>query len=334
MSADIRWGICGTGRIAHKFAADLRLVPGAALTAVASRDRDAADAFAARFGVARAHGSYADLAADDTVDVVYVATPQSRHHADARMFLAAGKAVLCEKPFTMNHAEAVDLVDTARRTGLFLMEAMWTRYLPVHRELRALLADGAIGDVHLVTADFGYRLEPGTPHRLHDPALGGGSLLDIGVYPVSLASQVLGPPDRVAALREPDPETGVDTWTGAVLGHPGGALAVVGSSIRVATPGRAEICGTAGRVTVERPFHAATALTVTTDAGQRRVERPFPGVGLHFQVVEVNECLRSGRLESAVMPWAESVTVMETLDRVRAAAVSAGERSPAAATRR
>ncbi len=295
----IHWGICGTGRIAAKFAADLRFVPGAVLAAVGSRSRAAAEEFGRRFEVARVHEGYERQAADETVDVVYVATPQSRHHADVLAFLAAGKAVLCEKPFAMTAAQAAEMVSAARAAGLFLMEAMWTRFLPIHHELRRLLADGAIGAPHLLSADFGYRVAPGSAHRLLDPALGGGSLLDIGVYPVSLAVSLFGVPTRVAALAGTDPVARVDS-------------------------GCASTSGVAGRITIERPFHAATELTVHTPAGVSRISRPFDGVGLHFEAAEVMDCLRDGRPESDVMPLAETLDVMATLDRIRADARSGG----------
>jgi len=215
-------------------------------------------------------------------------------------------------------------VSAARAAGLFLMEAMWTRFLPIHHELRRLLADGAIGAPHLLSADFGYRVAPGSAHRLLDPALGGGSLLDIGVYPVSLAVSLFGVPTRVAALAGTDPVARVDSQTGVLLGYPGGAMAVLHSSILGDTPGCASTSGVAGRITIERPFHAATELTVHTPAGVSRISRPFDGVGLHFEAAEVMDCLRDGRPESDVMPLAETLDVMATLDRIRADARSGG----------
>jgi predicted dehydrogenase len=293
-------------------------VPDTALVAVGSRGADAAAQFGRRFDVPNVHVGYERLAEDPAVDVVYVATPQSRHHADARLFLAAGKAVLCEKPFTMDAAEAEDLVAMARAAGVFLMEAMWMRFLPVHTELRRLVAAGAIGTPHLLSADFGYRADPTRHRRLFDPALGGGSLLDLGVYPVALATSLFGAPDRVAAL---DRRLGdVDGQTGALLAYPDGAMAVLHSTILGDTPSGASVSGTAGRIALERPFHASTALTLHTAAGVERIGRPFDGVGLHHEAAEVVACLRAGRLESEAMPLSDSVAVMRTLDRIRACA--------------
>lgn len=313
----IRWGICGTGGIARKFAADLRFVPTATIAAVGSRTRAAADAFGQRFNLPRRHASYQALAADETVDVVYVATPQSRHHADVLTFLQAGKPVLCEKPFAMSRAEADDMVCAARAAGLFLMEAMWTRFLPIYGELRRLLALGTIGSPRLLSADFGFRVEPGSQHRLLDPTLGGGSLLDLGVYPISLASMLFGTPERVTALGTVDPAAGVDNQMGALLNYPTGAMAVVHSSILVDTPGGASLSGSAGRIAIERPFHAGRAMNLFTAAGAAHISRPFEGVGLHFEAAEVMDCLRTGRLESSIMPLSETVAVMATLDEIR-----------------
>lgn len=328
----IRWGICGTGRIAAKFAADLRRVPGATLGAVGSRTASAAEEFGRRFEVPRTHGSYAGLAADDSVDVVYVATPQSRHREDTLRFLADGKAVLCEKPFAMDAAQGAEMVAAARTAGLFLMEAMWMRFLPVHVELRRLLGAGVIGTPHVLAADFGYRVEPGTPHRLLDPALGGGSLLDLGVYPVALALSLLGPPERVVAVddRAVDDRAagGVDGQTGVLLGHPGGALAVLYSSILGKTPSGASITGSAGRIDIDPPCHASTGLTVHTAAGTSRVDLPYEGVGLHFEAAEVVDCLHAGRTESPTMPLADTLAVLGTLDRIRSGAGNARRSAP------
>jgi predicted dehydrogenase len=313
----IRWGICGTGKIAGKFAVDLRLVEGAELVAIGSRTRERAELLARDHPGARVHGDYAALAADDDVDVVYVATPQSRHCADSLLFLTAGKAVLCEKPFAMTAAEAGRMVAAARAAGVFLMEAMWMRFLPLYRELHRLVADGAIGSPHVLAADFGYRVEPGSAHRLLDRGLGGGSLLDLGVYPLSLAAMLLGSPTEVKALATDDADAGVDSQIGAVLRHAGGALAVLYSSILGATPGVASLTGSAGRLTVARPFHSGTTLALHTAGGVKETEHPFPGVGLHFQATEVTGCLRAGRLESDVMPWSASLGVMATLDEIR-----------------
>jgi predicted dehydrogenase len=313
----VRWGICGTGKIAGKFAADLRFVEGAELVAVGSRSRERAEIFTQQLPGVRTYSEYAALAADDEVDVVYVATPQSRHCADTLLFLEAGKAVLCEKPFAMSVAESRLMVEAARSAGVLLVEAMWMRFLPLHRALRDLVAEGAIGTPHVLSADFGYRVPPGIPHRLLDRGLGGGALLDIGIYPVSLASMLFGSPTEVKALSTDDVDARVDSQTAAVLRYAGGALAVLYSSILGATPGVASLTGSAGRITVTRPFHSGSSLTLESAGEVKELHYPFAGVGLHFQATEVGACLRAGRIESDIMPWSETLAVMATVEEIR-----------------
>jgi predicted dehydrogenase len=196
----VRWGIIGRGWIAEAFAAGLRALPDAALVAVGSRRQETADAFADRIGAPRRYGSHEALADDPDVDVVYIATPHSAHHTTTRLLLEAGKPVLCEKPFAINAAETDAMIATARHRNLFLMEAMWTRFVPLMAKVRTLLAAGAIGEVRMLSADLGFRAAPGRPPRLFDPACGGGALLDVGVYVVSFSSMVLGTPSRIVSL--------------------------------------------------------------------------------------------------------------------------------------
>lgn len=312
----MRWGIAATGGIARKFAQDLAHVPDAQLVAVGSRSRESAAAFGSTYGAPHRHGSYEALAADPDVDAVYVATPQSRHRDDVLLFLEAGKAVLCEKPFALTGAEAASMVAAARTRGVFLMEGMWSRFLPAWAELRAQIAAGAIGDVHLISASFGFRMSVDPSHRLFDLALGGGALLDLGVYPVTLVSMLLGRPSRVAALARLG-ETGVDEQTSAILGFESGAMAMLSAAIRTNIPIAAHIAGSEGAITIPPVFHMASALELSGPHGDRRIECPITGNGLHYQALEVGRCLRAGRLESEVMPLDESVAVMQTLDRIR-----------------
>ena len=220
----IRWGIIGTGGIASTFAADLAHTGSGSAVAVGSRRAESAEAFGERFGIPNRHDTYEALVADPEVDAVYVGTPHPMHHEDALLALRAGKHVLVEKPFTMNAAEAEELVGEARQRGLFLMEAMWARFLPHMREVRRLLADGVLGEIVTVTADHSQWFVQDASHRLFAPELGGGALLDLGIYPVSFASMVLGAPDRVAAIADPA-FTGVDAQTSILLGYESGAHA-------------------------------------------------------------------------------------------------------------
>lgn len=314
----IRWGILGTGSIAKLFATGLAAVPDAELAAVGSRTAAGAAAFAERFGASRRHAGYAELAADPEVDIVYVAVPHALHHPMARLCLEAGKPVLCEKPFTINTAEAEDLVALARSRGLFLMEAMWTRCLPLMGRVRDLLAQGAIGEPRLVAADFGFRAGDERRGRLFDLALGGGALMDVGVYTVSFAAMVLGAPDRIEALAEIGP-TGVDEQTALVFGYPGGQLAQLTSAIRTATPHEAAIIGTGGSIRIQAPWWKPTRLTLAVAGEQERdIEAPFPGNGYNEEAAEAMRCLRAGATESAWMPLDETLGVMRTLDAARA----------------
>ncbi len=317
MAEPLRWGILGTGAIATAFAGDLAVTGSGRAVAVGSRTAGAAARFADATGIPVRHASYEALVSDPDVDVVYVATPHPFHHGHARLALEAGKPVLVEKPFTMDAAEAADLVATARARGLFLMEAMWTRFLPHMTELRRLLAEGAVGEVVTVIADHGQWFAEDRRSRLFAPELGGGALLDLGVYPVSFASMVLGTPDRVLAMAEPA-VTGVDGQTSVLLGHPGGAQAVLTCTLAAVGPTRAAVVGTEGRIEIDRPFYAPTALTLVPRHGAPvRFDPPRRGTGLRHEADEVARCLRSGRVESPWMPLDESVSVMATLDEIR-----------------
>lgn len=314
----VRWGVIGTGRIASDFTRDIRLLPDAEVVAVGSRRQETADEFSRAFGVARAHPSYEALVEDDEVDVVYVATPHPGHHGAAMLALEAGKAVLVEKPFTLNADEAAELVEAARSRGLFLMEAMWTRFLPHVRRLRELLDDGALGDVRTVTAEHGQFFERDPSHRLFAPELGGGALLDLGIYPVSFSSMVLGTPSRVTAASDPA-FTGVDATTSVLLQHDDGAHGVVTTSLQASGANRASIVGTHARVDIDPTWYRPTSFSLVARDGAvlERFDEPHEGGGLRHQAAEVGRCLAEGRCESDVMPLDETVAIMRTLDEVR-----------------
>jgi predicted dehydrogenase len=319
MTDTIRWGVIGTGKIAAAFTGDLAFLDDAAVVAVGSRAQSTAEEFADRFGIAARHASYEALVADPDVDAVYVSTPHPGHHAAALLAIGAGKAVLVEKPFTLNVSEADALISAARSSGTFLMEAMWTRFLPHMRRVRELLATGVLGDIRTVTADHGQRFLPPDPtSRLYDPELGGGALLDLGIYPVSFASYVLGTPERVTAVSDPT-TTGVDAQTSIVLQYAGGRHAVLTTTLGAATANVATIVGTEGRIEVDRTWYQPTSFTMTLESGQvERFEEPRVGHGLRFEAAEVGRCLREGRLESDVMPLGETRSIMATLDEIRA----------------
>ena len=314
----LRWGVVGTGKIAHRFARDLDVSADCALQANASRDPARARAFAEATGSPRFYGSHQELLADPDVDAVYVAVPHSAHHEVAVAAIEAGKAVLVEKPFTINGAQAEDLRRRAGEHAVFLMEAMWTRFLPHMVRIRELLADGRLGDVRVVSAEHGVWFRRDPAHRMFDPALGGGALLDLGVYPISLASMVLGTPAEISATATFG-DTGVDAQTSVTLLHEDGRAAVASCTMQAWLPNRATIAGTDARIDIEPTWYRATSFTLTTrDGATERYEFPVEGTGLRFQADEVARCVRAGLLESPVLPVGESCSIMRTLDAVRA----------------
>jgi predicted dehydrogenase len=315
----IRWGIAATGNIARTFAAGLAQLDDAVIAAVGSRSVERATEFAAAVGAERAHGSYEDLAADDGVDVVYVASPHARHEADTLLFLEAGRHVLCEKPMALGRAQVERMTAAARTRGLFLMEAMWSRFLPSWQLARRLATDGRIGEPLIVQADLGFRFPFDPAHRLFDRALGGGAALDLGVYPVSFCSFLLGTPDSVVAQGHVG-ETGVDEQFGAVLHHPGGRLGVVTGAARASLSSTVRVTGSQGWLSLPAMMHGAAHVDVGDNAGGReRIETPYEGEGLRHQAVEVHRCLRAGLTESPVMPLDETAAIAGTLDAILAA---------------
>jgi predicted dehydrogenase len=316
MTEPLRWGLIGTGGIAHAFAADLTFTHSGRAAAVGSRHMDSANRFADEFDIPNRHASYEALVADPDVDVVYVATPHPMHHANALLALRAGKPVLVEKAFTMNAAEAQELVAVARAEGLFLMEAMWTRFLPHIAVIRRLITEGALGDIVTVTADHGQWFAKDPEFRLFAPELGGGALLDLGVYPVSFASMVLGTPDRIVTLIDPA-FTGVDGQTSMLFGYANGAQAVLTCTLSAKSPTRGAIVGTDARIEIDGDFYAPTSFTLISRTGERTdFEAPHEGRGLWHQADEVARCLHEGLLESPLMPLDESISIMQTMDAV------------------
>ncbi|MHB8380203.1 MAG: Gfo/Idh/MocA family protein [Acidimicrobiales bacterium] len=316
MCGPLRWGVLGPGRIARTFASDLALTDEGVITAVGSRTMSAADAFGDEFLIPNRHSSYEELVHDPDVDVVYVATPHPFHRDNAKLALKNGKPVLVEKALTMNEGEARDLVATARSEGLFLMEAMWTRFLPHVVAIREILAQGLLGDIVTVTADHGKWFVEDPTSRLFAPELGGSALLDLGVYLVSFASMILGAPSRITALVD-RAFTGVDGQASMLFGYDSGAQAVLTCTSGARSATRASIVGTEARLEIDSDFYAPTSYSLISRDGQvTRAEFTRAGRGLQYQTVEVAKCLREGRLESAVMPLDESIEIMATMDRV------------------
>jgi predicted dehydrogenase len=314
VSQEIRWGIVGPGRIAESVLPDFAEVDGARVVAVASRSARRAQDFARRHGIERAHGSYADAVADPGIDVLYLATPHPQHHALAVAALRAGKAVLVEKAFTATLAGAVEVADVARETGVFAMEAMWTRFQPAVVALRELVADGAIGEVRSVQADLGVSREFDPADRLFDIDLGGGALLDLGVYVVSFAQMLLGAPDTVTATGSRFP-SGADAEAALLLGWDDGRSATLTTSLRNALPGQARVFGTEGWIDVLPRFHHPETIVLHRgDAVPETITRRPLGRGYASELVEVTRCLQAGHRESAVMPLDDTLAVQRVLE--------------------
>jgi predicted dehydrogenase len=296
------------------------LAHGHRVTAVGSRRAEAAAAFAAEHGIERAHGSYDDLLADPEVDVVYVATPHHLHADNALAALAAGKHVLVEKAFTLNADQARQVVREAADRGLLVMEAMWTRFLPHMAFVREVAASGRLGDVCSVHADHTQKLSDDPAHRLNDPALGGGALLDLGVYPLSFAHDVLGPVAEVSASATMR-ETGVDADVATTLRHVDGGVSTTFSSSRTRGRNVATVLGTEGRIDIEAVWYSPTVVVVWDANGQEvdRFEQSVPGRGMQYQAAEVERVLAAGGLSSPLLTPEHTVSVMETMDRVRGA---------------
>ncbi len=319
-AAPTRWGLIGTGLIADWFAKDLTVTDTGRAVAVGSRSQQAADRFADRFGIPNRHASYEALVSDPEVDVVYVATPHPMHHANTLLALDAGKPVLVEKAFTMTAAEARELVASARSKGLFLMEAMWTRFLPHIAEVNRLVAEGSLGEIVTLTADHGQWFVKDPAFRLFAPELGGGAILDLGVYPISFASMVLGKPERIVSMVSPA-FTGVDAQTSMIFGYASGAQAYLNCTSYARTPTRAVISGTEARIEIDGVFYAPGPFAlVSRDGALTRFDVPSEGKGLHYEADEVASCLGAGLLESPLMPLDETIEIMETMEKVLAQA--------------
>jgi len=318
MTNTTRWGIMGTGSIAHSFADALLETPDAVIQAIGSRNTATAQKFADEFHCGTHYGSYAELAADPQVDIIYIATPHSAHAENMQLCLQAGKAVLCEKPFTLNQREAEAVVALARQKKLFLMEAMWSRCLPALREAKHLLETGAIGTPRQLQADFGFSSEFDAAHRLRNPALGGGALLDVGIYPLSLAAYLLGDVEAAQAQAELG-ATGVDEQTVFTLRHRGGGLSSCTCAINAESPLTLTVFGSGGHLRLNSPFFRAQNLTVTNSEGKEHiVRRPCIGNGYAHEAIEAARCLQAGLTESPLMPLDETLAIMGWLDTMRA----------------
>ena len=312
MAETIRWGILGPGNIARKFAKGLQVLRDAELVAVGSRAQERADEFGDEFDVPHRHPTYEALAEDPDVDIVYVATPHPLHARCSRLCLEGGKAVLCEKPFTLNVRQAEELAALARERRLFLMEGMWTRFWPLMGRVREMLAAGTIGEPRMLHVDFCFRSAWNPEGRLLNPDLGGGSLLDVGVYCMALAFMVFREPAEITGLADIG-ETGVDEQAAWVLRYKGGELALCSSAVRTSTPNEANIFGTDGGICIHSPWWQPREM----DVGGESASFPLEGNGFNYEAAAVVQCLREGKTECEVMPLDESIAIMRAMDTLR-----------------
>lgn len=321
MTSTINWGIVGPGRIAHKFAKDLAMVQDAKLHAVASRSFDRAKEFANEYGATHAFGSYEEMVNCPYLDIVYIASPHTGHHPHSLLFLKNKIPVLCEKPLAINSKQVAEMVAVARETNTFLMEAIWTRFIPLFDKATELVNNGIIGDINTIRADFGFKAAVGPEHRVFNPELGGGSLLDVGLYPVYAATHFLGKPTRIEATALKN-DSGTDDSCAMIFSYNNNKMAILDSSIINHTRTVAVLYGKKGRIELHGRFHEGERATVSIYGKDEEEEIYIPktGFGYYHEIVSVNECLRNGKTENEKLPLDLSIQLMASLDAVRKAA--------------
>ncbi len=313
---DFSWGILGPGGIARAFAKDLTLLEGHTIGAVGSRSLNNAQSFADEFG-GQAYGSYEELVNDSTIDAIYVATPHPAHHDNVILALNAGKPVLCEKPFAVNAAEAHAMVEAASRNKVALMEAMWARFLPHYAKVREIVASGVLGPILSIHADHGQRLADQNIPRLVDPHLAGGALLDLGIYPISFAHMILGNPQLINSTAIMT-DKGVDAQTSMIFTYENGAQSVLTTTMIEQTPCRAVVAGMNGWLEIDRTFYnPASMRIVLNDGSVTQYPNTYTGHGLREQAESFKQLVRSGKFESEILSWQDTIDIMKTMDTVR-----------------
>lgn len=318
MAKELRWGLLSAGKIARTIATDFQIA-GMKIQAVGARDLASANSFADTFNIPNRHEGYASLVADPEVDIIYISTPQSMHMRDALLAIEAGKHVLLEKPFTINAKQASAIAQAAKRKGVFVMEAMWTRFLPTMDAVFGVIDSGKIGIPRYLHADHSQFLPINKVPRLWDPSLGGGALLDLGIYPISFAIRVLGFPDVITA-RAIVNDRGLDEVTSMIFEYKSGSHALLQTCMTMAGTVTGSIVGTLGRIELDKNFYEQTSFSVFDNDGKlvQRYEDKIQGRGMQFQGLHVEKCVSEGLLSSPVMPLNESVEIMKIMDAVRA----------------
>ncbi|MCE5186412.1 MAG: Gfo/Idh/MocA family oxidoreductase [Planctomycetaceae bacterium] len=318
MTDKIRWGILGGGRIAAKFADALKHVKDAELLAIGSRTIENANAFGDAHNIPRRYGSYQLLAADGDIDIIYIATPHHLHCENAVMCLNAGRHVLCEKPLAVNARQGRAMRDAAGANDRFLMEAMWTRFLPLMDKVRRLFAENAIGDVRILIADFGFRAGDNCNPRLVRPELAGGALLDVGVYTLALSSMLFGKPANIASAASMS-TAGIDEQNAMILTFDNGRMSILYSTVQVESPHEAHILGTSGTLRLHRSWWRGNKLSLIRPGKPDEVfELPTHENGFIYEILAAHDDLRNGRTQNALMPLDESLAVLEMMDAIRA----------------
>jgi predicted dehydrogenase len=314
--SNFNWGILGPGGIAKAFAEDLKRLDGHSIGAVGSRTLGNAQSFAHTYG-GTAYGSYEELVADSSVDAIYVATPHPAHKDNVILALNAGKPVLCEKPFSVNAVEAQQMVDAASKNGVALMEAMWARFLPHYAKVREIIESGVLGKIHTIHADHGQRLADQNIPRLVEPALAGGALLDLGIYPISFAHMILGNPLKITSTAVLT-DKGVDAQTSMIFDYVSGAQAVLNTTMIEQTPCRAVVAGLNGWLEIDRTFYnPASMRVILNDGSVTEYPSSYQGHGLREQAEVFKQLVTSGKQQSQILNWQDTVDIMKTLDQVR-----------------
>lgn len=315
--SQLRWGILSTGWIAETQTADLQIA-GLKVQAVGSRTIEAANEFADRFNIPNRHASYQDLVEDTEVDIIYIGTPHPWHFENAMQAIEAGKHVLLEKPFTINAGQAQKIADAAKANNVFVMEAMWTRFLPMMVRVNEIVQSGLLGTTRVILADHNQYIPRERAARLHEPELGGGALLDLGIYPISFASRFMGTPSAITA-KATLTDLKVDELTAIIFEYPDGSQASMHTGFMAQGPNTASLIGTKGRINIDSVWYNQTSFTVydNFDNVIERYEDKIDGRGMQYQALEVERCIQAGQLESSIMPLGETIEIMKMMDEIR-----------------
>lgn len=317
MHQKIKWGILGTGRIAEIFTSELKKLPNAVVSAVGSRDKEKAQVFADRFSIPQYYGSYDDLVSCSDTDIIYVATPHSCHMDNTILSLRANKHVLCEKPFSINSHESKSMISLAKDKGLFLMDALWIRFTPLMEWLKQALKDCIIGELGMFSGSFGYAMNFDPENRVYNPELGGGALLDVGIYPLSTSIWLMGVPDETVALAKLG-HTGIDEHTGMVMKTPDGKISVIYTAVVNRMPGEFTIMGEKGYISVPGPWWHLDKLFLHLNSGHTEVKTfPFEGRGYVYMARHVMNCICEGKTESPFIPLSDTLSIMNSMDQIR-----------------